>query len=81
MNTTNKGWAAYREVKNRTGEGGALDNLGNAYSARGDHEKAIGYYGQALAIAREIKNRALEGAALIDLGKAYSSLGRTEESD
>jgi CHAT domain-containing protein/tetratricopeptide (TPR) repeat protein len=65
----------YREIKDRSNEGAALGNLGNAYYSLGDYAKAIDYQQQSLVIAREIKNRQGEGAALGNLGNAYYYLG------
>ena len=67
-------------MKDRTGEGRALNNLGIAYRELGRYEKAIGYYEQALAIHREVKNRTGEGRALDNLGIAYEKLGRYEKA-
>ena len=64
-------------MKDRAGEGGALNNLGIAYANLGRHEKAIGYYEQALAIPREVKDRAGEGIALNNLGIAYKTWAAT----
>ncbi|MDQ3042380.1 MAG: CHAT domain-containing protein, partial [Acidobacteriota bacterium] len=72
--------AIAREVKNRFGEGNALDNLSNIYSSLSNNEKAIEYLGQALTIYREIKNRAGEGNALNSLGRVHFSLIRYEKA-
>jgi tetratricopeptide (TPR) repeat protein len=55
------GIEATRALEHRRDEGAFLGNLGNAYSALGQVEKAIDYYEQALAIAREIGHRQGEG--------------------
>jgi tetratricopeptide (TPR) repeat protein len=57
-----------------------LGNLGLAYSALGQVEKAIDYYEQALAIAREIGHRQGEGNRLGALGLAYNALGQVEKA-
>jgi tetratricopeptide (TPR) repeat protein len=41
----------YREIKDRQGEGNALDNLGDAYKNLNDYAKAIEFYKQSLEIA------------------------------
>ncbi|MEK6324981.1 MAG: tetratricopeptide repeat protein, partial [Acidobacteriota bacterium] len=69
-----------RELKDRAGEGGALNNLGNAYESLSRYEKAIEYYEQALAISRELKDRAGEGGALNNLGNTYRRLSRYEKA-
>ena len=70
----------HREVKDRAGEGRALNNLGIAYSSLGRYERAIERYEQALAISREVKNRAGEGGALASLGIGYYYLNRHEKA-
>ena len=67
--------AIAREIKDRRGEGAALNNLGGAYDALGEYTKAIEYYTFSLVIAREIKDRRGEGQSLGNLGNAYFSLG------
>ena len=57
-----------------------LGNLGFAYSALGQVEKAIQYYEKALAIAQEIGDRRNEGRWLGYLGSAYSDLGQIEKA-
>jgi CHAT domain-containing protein len=75
LNSWEQALQIHRALKNRYGEGDALDRLGLAYGALGDHAKAIKYTQQSLAIAREIKNRQWEGWALGFLGVSYSFLG------
>jgi CHAT domain-containing protein/tetratricopeptide (TPR) repeat protein len=65
----------YREIKDRKGEGSALNNLGNVYKSLGDYPKAIDYLQQSLTIATEVKDRKGEGSALNNLGTVYQSLG------
>ncbi len=60
--------------------GSVLGNLGLAYSALGQVEKAIQYYEKALAIAQEIGDRRGEGNRLGNLGLAYSDLGQVEKA-
>ena len=62
-------------IKDRSGEGNALGNLGRTYYSIGDYTKAIEYQQQSLAIKREIQDRLGEGIALGNLGIAYQSLG------
>ena len=57
-----------------------LGNLGNAYSNLGETRRAIGLYGQALAIDREIGDRQGEEAHLGNLGSAYANLGETRRA-
>ena len=59
------------------GEGSALGNLGEAYTALNDVRKAIvKYYEQQLDIMRRIGDRRGEEAALGNLGKAYADFAR-----
>jgi tetratricopeptide (TPR) repeat protein len=60
--------------------GGILGNLGLAYSALGQVEKAIEHYDQALVIAREIGDRRNEGNWLGNIGSAYYQLGQVEKA-
>ena len=73
-------WRFAREVKDRAGEGITLNNLGGAYWALSQYERAIGYFEQALVILREVQNRAMEGAVLTNLGAAYWALSQYERA-
>jgi tetratricopeptide (TPR) repeat protein len=64
----------------RRGEGTALGNLGNAYSALGEVARAIAHCEQALAIAREIGDRHNECSWVSNLGNAYRNLGQVERA-
>src|SRR5262249_27384617 len=64
----------------RRGEGADLCNLGLAYAALGQAERAIGFYEQALVIACEIGDRRVEGGVLGGLGLAYARLGQVERA-
>ena len=52
-----------REIGDRRGEGAALGNLGLAYAALGQTERAIGLLEQALRIGQEIKDPQIIGIA------------------
>jgi tetratricopeptide (TPR) repeat protein len=65
----------YHEIKNRLGEGYALNNLGSIYYSLGNYELAIEYRERSLAIKHEIKDRPGEIHALGNLGLAHLSLG------
>ena len=54
--------AIAREIGDRRGEGNALGNLGTAYAALGQVERAIDLLEQALRIGREIKTRGSFGS-------------------
>ena len=58
----------------RTGEGRAYGNLGNAYQSQGDFSKAIEYHTMDLAIAKEVGDLAGEGRANGKLGTCHMHL-------
>ena len=62
------------EIGDRSGEGQAYGNLGNAYVSIYDFRNAIEYHEKELKIAVEIGDRAGEGRAYGNLGVAYKSL-------
>ena len=64
-----------KEIGDRDGEGKAYGNLGAAYQALGDYQKAIEYLEKNLKIAKEIGDRAGEENAYGNLGIAYELLG------
>jgi tetratricopeptide (TPR) repeat protein len=74
------GLAAARGLEHRRDEGAFLGNLGLAYSALGQVERAIEYHEQALTISREIGDRRGEGNHLGNLGLAYRALGQVERA-
>jgi tetratricopeptide (TPR) repeat protein len=67
--------AAAQRLGDRTAEGNALGNLGNAHAALGDARGALGFYEQCLVLHREIGDRRGEGNALGNLGIAHLQLG------
>jgi len=67
-------------VGDKSGEGTAYGNLGNAYHSLGDFKKAIDYYESCLKIAKEVGDRSGEGKAYGALGNAYFSLGDFKEA-
>ena len=62
------------DIGDRSQEGGAYGNLGNAYQSLCEYQKAIEYHEKHLKIAIEIGDRAGEGRAYGNLGNAYQSL-------
>jgi tetratricopeptide (TPR) repeat protein len=71
---------AAQRLGDHTAGGNHLGNLGLAYRALGQVERAIDYTQQALAIAQEIGDRRMEGGALGNLGNAYRDLGQVERA-
>ncbi|MEV6549212.1 tetratricopeptide repeat protein, partial [Streptomyces sp. NPDC051597] len=69
-----------RELGDRHGEGGALNNLGLALAEVRRFEEAITAHTQAAAIARKLGDRHGEGQALGNLGLALRQVRRFEEA-
>jgi tetratricopeptide (TPR) repeat protein len=63
--------AIAKEVGDRSGEGGAYGNLGNAYDSLVDFSQAIKHHTKHLSIAKEVSDRAGEGKAYGGLGNAH----------
>ena len=60
----------------RSGEGKACANLGNAHHHLGDLKAAIYYQKRCLKIAKELNNSLDEGEACYNLGSVFESLGQ-----
>jgi tetratricopeptide (TPR) repeat protein len=72
--------AAARRLGDRAAEGVHLGNLGLAYAALGQAQRASEYYERALVIRREIGDRRGEGSDLGNLGLAYADLGQAQRA-
>jgi tetratricopeptide (TPR) repeat protein len=72
--------AILREVRDRSGEGTTLNNLGGVYDDLGQKQHALEYYEQALAIRREVRDRSGEGTTLNNLGHVYNALGQKQHA-
>jgi tetratricopeptide (TPR) repeat protein len=72
--------AAQASPDGRSDEGAFLGNLGNAHLSKGQTDRAVSYYEQALAIAREVGDRRREGAWLGNLGAVHYSLGQATQA-
>ncbi|MFF2436663.1 tetratricopeptide repeat protein [Streptomyces sp. NPDC058107] len=72
--------AVFRELGDRHGEGGALNNLGTALRQVRRFEEAIDAETQAAAVFRELGDRHSEGTALNNLGTALQEVRRFEEA-
>lgn len=68
------------ELKDVAGEGRAVGNLGNAYTAIGDYSEAIQYHRRRLKIANDANDLPARARACGNLGNAYSALGDTTEA-
>ena len=64
-----------KELGDRSGEGKAYANLGNACESLGDFKTAKDYYEYELKIAKELSDRSGEGRAYGKLAMAYYNLG------
>lgn len=65
--------AAFPEIS-RQREAIILGNIGNAYNALGDYERAIDFQKQSIDLKRRIDNRQSEAFSLDNLGNTYSRL-------
>jgi tetratricopeptide (TPR) repeat protein len=65
----------YREVGDRRGEGGTLNNLGLVYNALGMKQEVLYYFEEALRIYRDLGDRGGERTTLNNLGVVYDALG------
>ena len=61
-------------LRDRSGEGQALGNLGLAYYSLGQYQTAIDYHQQDLDIAREIGDRSGEAIAWFNFGLALEKV-------
>jgi tetratricopeptide (TPR) repeat protein len=70
-------FAQQKQLENLTA--GALLELGNTFSGKGDLEKAESYFLQAIQIARANKGRLRENRALANLGALYIQTLRVDQ--
>ena len=70
----------FHDEHDRTGEAGALGNLGVFYQSTGRYREALESYAAALSGYRDLKDRMGEARMLTSLGALYMDLGRTEEA-
>lgn len=69
-----KALALYRQIKDRQGEGMALNSLGRIYNALWQKDRARECYKQALSIYEEREDRGGEAQVLNNLGRVYLDL-------
>ena len=72
--------AIRRQVGDRAGEGGTLNNIGGVYDNQGNYGEALRYYKQSLAIRRQVGDRAGEGTTLNNIGGVYRAQGNYGEA-
>lgn len=61
-----------RQARDRPGEALTLAGIGSVYAARGEADKALDYYQQALRIQEGLKNTWGQAAVLNRLGRVYA---------
>jgi tetratricopeptide (TPR) repeat protein len=59
-------------VGDRIGEARTLNNIGDAYNALGEKQKALEYYNQSLPISRAVGIRYGEATTLNNIGRIFS---------
>ena len=69
------GLSVSQTEKNKRRESLFLNELGFYYSNRGNKQKALAFYNQALPIQREVGDKAGEATTLTNIGSAWDSLG------
>jgi tetratricopeptide (TPR) repeat protein len=67
-------------VGDRSGEGTTLNNLGAVYNTLGQKDKALDFFGQALAIRREVGDRFGESVTLFNIGILLDAMDHTAEA-
>ncbi|MFJ1751965.1 ATP-binding protein [Kitasatospora sp. NPDC088134] len=70
--------ATARELGDRSGEAGALADLGRVRHALGEFQAACGLYERALAVHQELGDRSGEAGALEELGRVRYVLGELQ---
>lgn len=69
-----------REIGDRQGEAACLGNLGIAYYALGQHQRALDFQQQSLEIDREIGDRHGEAISLFNKGNDLARVGQKWEA-
>lgn len=57
-----------------------LDNIGEIYEKKGEHNRAIEHYLGMMSLIKELNNEQEEGEALNDIGYNYSQLGEYQKA-
>ena len=70
----------FEQVRDRSGMGSVLGNLGTTYAVMGRFETAVDCYERALTIARELGQRVAESRVLGNLGNVHASLAHHDEA-
>jgi CHAT domain-containing protein/Tfp pilus assembly protein PilF len=72
--------AIYREIKDRSRESAALNNLGLAYLTLGKYDKAIEFQLQRAEVTKALGDRSGQANAYGNLGNAYLALGKSDKA-
>ena len=68
------------ERKLLAGQSSSLNNIGVAYNALGEPQKALSYFERALTIVENLGDRKRKAITLNNLGLAFNSLGNNSEA-
>ncbi|MEM6434696.1 MAG: tetratricopeptide repeat protein, partial [Cyanobacteria bacterium P01_D01_bin.115] len=60
-----------RQLGDRAGEGGVLNNIGSVYDALGQYQEALSFYEEALIIRQTIGDQRGEGESFNNIGSIY----------
>ncbi|WP_333448631.1 tetratricopeptide repeat protein [Microcoleus sp. D3_18_C4] len=80
IETLQQALALARQLKDRTLEGLALNDIGFNYDSIGQPQEALKYFNQALPIWREVGDRSLEATTLNNIGGVYGSISQPQEA-
>ena len=80
LNFYQQSLAIEREIGDRNGEAGSLNNLGNVYRLLGQCQEALNFYQQSLAIKREIGDCNGEATSLWNISNLYQQSGKIRQA-
>ena len=69
-----------QETGNKSWEGPAYANIGNAHENLGNYQEALTYHQKDLDIALQLGDKGGEGRAYANIGNAHNSLGNYQEA-
>lgn len=72
INFLQKALVIYKNIENKQGAGGVLNDLGTINKLQGDYLAALESYQQCLKIARQINSKQGEAATLSNIGALYA---------
>ena len=68
-------WKISKEIGNKMGSAGAINNIGIIYYGQGDYPKALEYYLRSLTILEEIGNKEVSISVINNIGTIYDVQG------